>query len=346
MTGVQRYATELLNALDTILENEHKYSQKFNFTCLLPNSKVNISLPDWKNIHLQKCGQLNGNLWEQLELPFFSRKGLLVNLCNIGPLLHFNQIVVFHDASVFAVPYAYSLLFKIKYRVIMQFLGRTARKILTDSQFSKEELSHYLRIKKDKIDVISGGCEHILNILPDYSILDNKELPQIPYLLAVGSLSPHKNLSSAIKAIENFPDSSFNLVIAGGTFSNVFNAVDTTKTNRIIRLGYITDAQLRALYSRAIGFIFPSIYEGFGLPPLEAMTCGCPVLCSNRASLPEVCDDAVLYFNPLDTAEIRNQLNTLINNQEVQVYLKQKGLENAKRFTWKKTAKSLLNFIE
>ena len=115
ITGVQRFAFELLKALDKNLINELKFVQTHNIICLVPNNIDDLLLPNWENITIQKCGKLAGNLWEQIELLFYSRNGLLVNLCNIGPIVHKNQIVVFHDASVYAYPKTYSLGFKIKY---------------------------------------------------------------------------------------------------------------------------------------------------------------------------------------------------------------------------------------
>lgn len=344
-TGVQRFAFELLNALNQILEKDPKFTQNSQLVCLLPNNSEVIKLPGWENIRIQKCGKLKGNLWEQVELPFYARRGLLVDLCNIGPIFHFNQDIIFHDASVFAVPQAYSLSFKIKYRVIMWVLGRTARQILTVSQFSKNELAHYLKISREIIAVISEGYEHILNIKTDDSILKKNGLFQPPFLLAVGSSSPHKNLANVIEAVEMNSADQMKLVIAGGSFSKVFKDVKTINSQRILHLGYVTDGELRSLYSQASGFIFPSIYEGFGLPPLEAMACGCPVLCSNRASLPEVCGDAVLYFDPLNVEEMNNSVTQLLENTSLQDELREKGYERVKVFTWKNTAESLLETL-
>lgn len=344
-TGVQRFALEILNSLDKVASESSGIFPNIQFICLVPPNVQDDLLPKWQTIKIKRAGRLTGNLWEQMELPFLARRGLLLSLCNIGPLLHFDQVVIFHDASVFAVPQAYSLPFKIKYRVILWVLARTARQVLTDSQFSQQELAHYLRIRKEKVGVMPGGCDHILDIEPDESILAEQRLAQKPYLLAVGSSSPHKNLAIVVKAIEKSLDHSFNLVIAGGTFSKVFNAVESVESERIIRLGYVTDAQLRALYSQAVGFIFPSIYEGFGLPPLEAMACGCPVLSSNKASLPEVCGNAALYFDPLDILDIEKQIGQFMNDSMLRDSLKARGFVRAKQFTWEKSAIMLINTI-
>ena len=342
-TGVQRFASELLNALDLVLENKQIGTEVI---CLIPNKAENILLPKWKNICIQKCGRLNGNLWEQLELSFYARRGLLIDLCNIGPILHLNQIVVFHDASVFAVPQTYSLAFKMKYRFIMGVLSHTARRILTVSQFSKKELARYLKLNEERITVISEGCEHILKTSREDSILNDRRLPHTPFLFAVGSAGLHKNLTNVIKAIEANGDHSIPLVIAGGSFSKVFKNAKNFDSKNIVPIGYVTDGTLRTLYSLAVGFIFPSVYEGFGLPPLEAMACGCPVICSNRASMPEICGDAALYFDPLNIADIQFQIQRLANDPLLQETLRQKGFLRAQQFTWEGTAQSFLNILE
>ena len=343
-TGVQRFALEILNSLDKLLNS--KKTLKANIICLVPPDMIQDSFPKWQNISIHACGFMHGNLWEQLELPFYARKGVLLNLCNIGPLFHFSQIVVIHDASVFAVPEAYSTIFKLKYKLIYFVLSRTAKRVITVSQFSKMELGHYLKIKESKITVIPEGCEHILRAEMDNSILDKFSLHGQPFLLAVGSSSLHKNVNSVVKAM-NLPHEKLpNLVIAGGNFSKVFSKMDSSQDEGIIRLGYVTDGQLRALYENAVAFIFPSLYEGFGLPPLEAMSCGCPVICSNRASIPEICGDAVLYFDPTNITDIKTQIQRLVDDLPTQALLKQKGILRVQYFTWERAAQSLLPIIE
>ena len=343
-TGVQRFALEILNGLDNILNS--KNALKSNYICLVPTDTIRNSFPKWQNISIQECGFMHGNLWEQLELPFFARKGLLLDLCNIGPLFHPSQIIVIHDASVFAVPEAYSTLFKLKYKLVYYFLSRTAEKVITVSQFSKRELSRYLKINADRIAVIPEGCEHILRAELDVSILDKYSLCTQPYLLAVGSSSLHKNLNSVIKAINLTHEKLPNLVITGGRFSKVFTQTDRSQDEGITHLGYVSDGQLRALYENAVAFIFPSLYEGFGLPPLEAMRCGCPVICSNSASIPEICGDAALYFDPTNLSEIRSQIQHLVDNPPTQKLLKQNGVLRAQSFTWDRAAQSLLTILK
>ena len=133
--------------------------------------------------------------------------------------------------------------------------------------------------------------------------------------------------------------------MAGGSFSKVFAKTNSIESPNILHLGYVTNEQLRALYENATAFVFPSLYEGFGLPPLEAMACGCPVLCSNRASLPEVCGDAALYFDPMNTPEIISRISELMGNPELQSALKAKGWEQASLYTWEQAARQLVEAI-
>lgn len=344
-TGVQRFAFELLNALDMLLESDQTFINSTKIICLVPNKTKGYLLPHWKNIQIVVSGHLQDNLWEQIELPFLSRQGLLLNLCNIGPIFHFNQITVLHDASVFAVPETYSFLFKMKYRLIMWILGRTSKQILTVSNFSKKELARYLKIRENKISIIPEGCEHILSVSPDENILVDGRLPLTPYLLMVGSSSLHKNINTVIEAIELINDFPIPLVIAGGSFSNVFKTYNQYESQNIISLGYVTESELRTLFSKAIGFIFPSKYEGFGLPPLEAMACGCPVICSINASIPEICGDAALYFNPYNIDEIASQIEYLVSDSSLRESLKKKGYIRSKLFTWNDSAKMLLKLL-
>lgn len=327
------------------LDKVFKPDSQLEFICLLPSCAKPENLPQYKHIRYEICGRLDGNLWEQIELPFFARQGLLINLCNIGPLFHFDQIIYLYDASVFAVPQAYSFAFKLKYKLIFFILGRTSRIVLTTSKFSRRELARYVKIPEDKILVIYGGCDHILNIQADDSVIQKYCLTDVQYFLTVGSASAHKNVQVVEKVMENRKGEALKLVIAGGNFSRVFTEIKQEESNTIKRIGYVTDGELKSLYSHAFGLIFPSIYEGFGLPPLEAMACGCPVISSNQASLPEVCGDAVQYFEPQNIQELNDLIDGWFRNPTIKASFRQKGLERAREFTWEKAAVSLLDVI-
>jgi glycosyltransferase involved in cell wall biosynthesis len=345
VTGVQRFALELLRALDDYLTEHAGLRQEYKFICLVPSNCRDEPLAGWKNVVMEPPGHLNGNLWEQIECPFLARKGLLLSFCNTGPVLHFNQIVIFHDASVFAVPEAYTIPFIIKYRLIMGILARTARQIITVSQFSRTELAKYLRIGREKIALIPEGCEHILQSDPDYSIIVKNAFDQRPFFLVIGSASRHKNVDGVVRAIQKFHRDDLSLVVAGGEYSRVFKPVVGTEAEHIIRVGYVNDSELRALYEKALCLIFPSLYEGFGLPPLEAMACGCPVLSSNKGSLPETYREAASYFDPTSEEEIYQSIKEFLENPALRERSREKGFSLVLQYTWKVAVKSLLNII-
>lgn len=337
VTGVQRYCRELLRALDEQLASGQLDSHGFRVVCLA--SRAARDLPDWKWIQLQTVGQRTGNLWEQLDLPWAARGAVCFSPANAGPYFLPGQVVTIHDASVFAVPQAYSLPFRWKHRTLFRRLGQTARAVLTVSEHSRRELVRWCGIRPEKIRVIAEGREHILRVAADPAVFERLGAGSRPYFLCVGSNSPHKNFSLVLAALARLERQDFDLIIAGGDFSRVFQGQAYALPANARRVGYLPDADLRALYQRAAGFIFPSFYEGFGLPPLEAMTCGCPVLCSNASSLPEVGGDAVLYFDPTDAAQLAGLMERLAADPDLQAGLRQKGACQAEKFSWQSAAR-------
>jgi len=344
ITGVQRYAFELLSQLDILLEEDEYRSLRL--VCLAPPELE--SLPAWKNLEIRRVGRNRGNLWEQIDLPFQTRGSLLFSPANTGPFYVSNQVLTFHDASVFAMPEAYSLAFRAKYWFIFKNLVRSAKLILTDSLFSQQELARYLRVPADRFRVISLGGDHFQAIQSDPTILQKHGLSKGSYLLTVANQSRHKNFDCVLKAAR-LVKSRVDFVAVGGSFQQVFHPngrieAETLPSN-VRSLGYISDNQLKALYENALGYIFPSLYEGFGLPVLEAMNCGCPILCSTAASLPEVGGEAALYFDPLDANSLAAVIERLLTDSALKSDLRGRGLQQAAHFTWGKTARETLEAL-
>ena len=336
LTGVQRYAHELLNAFDVL-------NPDMELICLAPPEE--FTRPAWKNIELRIIGRNHGNLWEQVDLPLWLKGEFLFSPCNIGPAFYRNQSVTFHDASVFAVPQAYSRTFKAKYKFVFQQLARRAHSIFTDSKFSQHELTRYLRCDTSRFEVISLGGDHLQYIQADESFLQTYKLHDQPYILMVASQSPHKNMPRLLEAIVGL-EGETKFALAGGSFKSVFQNIESQSLpSNVIQLGYINDAKLKALYEHALGFILPSYYEGFGLPILEAMNFGCPVISSRAASLPEVGGEAALYFDPFNVADIKEKIAAFISNPPLQEKLRQSGKIHAAQFTWIKTAKRTLELL-
>jgi glycosyltransferase involved in cell wall biosynthesis len=341
VTGVQRYALELFRQMDVILQ-EQEY-QQLRVICLAPpDARLR---PDWQTIELRRVGFNPGNLWEQLDLPIYARGQLLFSPANTGPLFYSKQVITFHDAAVFAVPAAYSPLFRAKYSIIFQVLARIARLMLTDSLFSQRELSHYLGVPEQRFRVIPLGGDHLSAISVDTRILEKHKLTRNSYLLLVASQSLHKNFARVLLAADQIratqpADVAF--AAAGGS-NIIFQQTEAQSLRPNVRmLGYVNDSELKALYENALGFIFPSIYEGFGLPILEAMNCGCPVLCSTAASLPEVAGSAALYFDPNNVAELTALIKQFLREPGLRSDLQVQGREQAKAFSWEKTARITL----
>lgn len=340
-TGVQRYAQEIMKGFDLLLGADQTGYAGIRMRCLVPPG-TDLNVP-WKHIPCEAVGIHRGNLWEQIDLPFHLKGGFLFSPANTGPLFHANQAVTFHDASVFAVPRAYLFAFKLKYRLIFFSLSRLAKVKFTDSKFSQQELALYLRRPAHEFKVIPLAGDHIHRAPPDLQILKKLNLVKNGYYLAVGSHSLHKNISALRSAIE-MTKCDVKYVFAGGEFNKVFNqASDRAERANIIKAGYVTDEELKALYLNALGYVFPSSYEGFGIPVLEAMQCGCPVICSRAASLPEAAGEAALYFDPSRPDELAGALDALFYDLPLREELVRAGHRQAAKFSWSLAARSTLD---
>lgn len=229
--------------------------------------------------------------------------------------------------------------------------------IITDSQNSKKDINEITGINLDKITVVPLAASEDFKPINDQLILDKIQsryhLPK-KYLLYVGDVNWNKNISGLLKAYAAIGNE-FKLVLVGGSFlKNSLSEVkeinkiidDLGITNNIIKLGFVPDADLVAVYNLASVYIQPSFYEGFGLPVLEAMSCGCPVLSSNKSSLPEIGGNAIGYFDPENTTEMSSNLISMMEDVKLRNELRKKGLIQAKKFSWDKTAKETLKVYE
>ena len=334
ITGVQRYALELSKELKKL---------RPELCFIAPRNVVHHELAELLGAEIR--GRLTGHAWEQFELPRYARGGLLLSLSNTAPLTKREQLVVLHDASMFAVPDTYSFAFRNWYRLLFTQLSRSALEVITVSRFSQQELAHYCGVPAGRFTVIYEGAQHIRAMPAEPGILERQGLRCKPYLLVVGSRSPHKNFKRLVEALVQLGETPFDVVVAGGTNAKVFTKAEVLPGS-VKHVGYVSDAELRALYEHADGFVHPSYYEGFGLPPLEAMACGCPVVVSNAASMPEVCGDAALYFDAHDSADLANKVQQLMRDEALRQRLRQSGRERAEHFTWRKCAEEVSERID
>ena len=343
ITGVQRFALEVVKAIDDSIMDEPIRSVFSGIHILVPRNAKQV--PVLKNIDVKIIGHRLGHAWEQIDLPFATRGGLLLSLCQIGPLAISRQIVVMHDASVYGVPFAFSAPFRIWYKIVMPLLGRRAQKILTVSEFSRNELSRYCGIDASKLHVIPEGKEHVLNVTRDASVLAKHNLNGQRFVLAVSSMNPNKNFQSVVSAVEMLDGLDCKVVIAGGTDPRVFGS-GKDLPDKVVHVGYVSDGELRSLYEAAMAFIYPSFYEGFGLPPLEAMALGCPVIVSKRASMPEVCGEAALYCDPNRPEDIAVCIRRLVEEPQFGEKMRRLGRAQAAPYTWRRSAHAILDIAE
>jgi glycosyltransferase involved in cell wall biosynthesis len=230
---------------------------------------------------------------------------------------------------------------------------RRSTRVITDSSYTKNEATEYLDIAAEMITPIHLGVDHdVFKTYPREALdICRREL-SLPerFLLFVGTREPRKNLGRLIQAYAELPEcvqQEYNLVLVGPRGWGESDWVTAKKLGkRVMVLQYLDMQRLALTYNLASALAYPSLYEGFGLPPLEAMACGCPVVASQVASLPEVCGDAVCYVDPKEVQSIAGGINRVLTDDEFRRCLIQKGLERARLFTWEKTARETLAVFE
>jgi len=335
-TGVQRVARELVMALDAL-------APPGRWALLTPPGSGVLPL---QHIAQQPVGYrgLPWHLWEQTVLPWAARDGLLLSLAGSAPFLARRQAALLHDAAVFDHPEAYTRSFVAWYRRLFRRLALRAERLFTVSSFSQARLALALAVPAQRFTVLPNGCDHMDAIVPDPTILERHGLVNRRFLLAVASANPTKNLPALLAAFAALPGADgLRLVIVGGSNTRVFSdTAGATDPPGVIRTGTLDDAPLKALYGAAAALVFPSLYEGFGLPPLEAMACGCPVAAARAASLPEVCGDAARYFDPSSVPAITAALRDVLHDAALRQCLQAAGRERAAAHRWSRPAAGLL----
>ena len=341
-TGVQRFAHGVVSALDRRLQ-----AQQADREVILLAPPNSAQLEDLRAIRQHQVGWENCSptVWEQIVLPWSARGGTLLCLSGSAPFFARQCIPTIHDAAVFLHPQAYSRSFVAWYRLLFRHLALSAPVILTVSRSSAADLSAYL--PNATFRVVSNSAEHITSVVPDSSILQALRLNAGGYLLAVGSLNPTKNFVKLVNAYaKSMLSSRIPLVIVGAVNADVFRGGESIFDHANVRwAGRVSDAQLRALYEHAATFVFPSVYEGFGIPPLEAMHCGCPVIASSASSVPEVCGDAASYIDPMDGEAMMATVETLLTDDSRRQELIKKGYLRSQAFSWDRSAESLLSVL-
>jgi glycosyltransferase involved in cell wall biosynthesis len=343
VSGVQRFAAEVVKAIDRLIDQQQlpERLNGANWTLLVPsNAEERLSL---KHIGIAKIGKRTGHVWDQIDLALAARSGILISLANSGPVFHRRHHIVLHDAQVFRHPEFFSRSYGRFHRCLGRLYARTAR-IATVSHFSQRELSDVLKIPLEDISVCSNSAEHLAGIPADNAILHRLKLVPGRYFLAIGSNKPNKNVELATRAIRSLP-ADYPLVIVGAANQRVFGRSGAVTDDRVISTGHISDASMAALYGQATALIFPSLYEGFGVPPLEAMVFGCPVIVSDIAVLREVCGDAAEYCSPTDPEHLARLMRERIERGALSEAELACQLRQRSRYTWISSARAMVNSI-
>ncbi len=353
-TGVEWYSYHLIQKLKEI---PLKAGDKF---ILYSPSELRgelAELPDqWQNKVLTWPLKY---LWTQIRLSLetlVDPPDLLFVSAHILPFLcPVKSVLVIHDLGFEELPEYYSSWQKVYYSWTHRYSFRKAAKIIVPSEFTKKEVIKLYRVAEDKIKVVPEGYnEEIFHLMDDRAKIAavlNKYGVGGSYFLYVGRLEKKKNIKGLIEAyhqlvLSNIQPSIPSLVLVGKPgygYREIRNRI--SKIKKIKEIGYIDKDDLVYLYSGALAFVYPSFYEGFGVPLLEAMACGCPVLASNRSSIPEVGGQAVLNFNPEDINDIVGAMQKIIDDRNLREGLKQKGLERVKLFSWQRCAQETMKIL-
>lgn len=332
MTGIQRFAYEISNSLIQIADEP--------VVVLAPqNIREEYDIHNWD---VRKIGGKGSHFWEQLTLSRYMKKHfngeILLHLSGLGPIGYTNNVMTIHDVSYLIFPRSFSWTYRLYYRFMTPIAARRAKHILIVSEFSKREIIRYLHIDESKISVV-------YNAVHSYALAPKEDAPR--YILSVCNLSPRKNLRRLIEAYLQIPNKDFDLYLIGGgdaVFSNP-NLQPYQNVPHIHFLGYVDNAQLRHYYRNAIAFISPSLYEGFGIPNIEAMQQKCAIAVSDIPAYHEVCGDAAVYFDPLDEQDIRDKMVEITHNEALRSTLIEKGDTQLQRFSWEQSARQIIKIL-
>ncbi len=340
LTGVQRYARETLAALDRLLPS----STLAGLPCTLLAPAGTIA-PPLQHIAFETVGRRTGHAWEQVDLPRRVSRGLLLGFGFTGPLALRRQIVTLHDAAVLRVPQSYRPAFRWGYRGLVSVLARRAARVLAVSGFGAAEARACFGAPPARLRLVTEGWQHMTAIAPDFSVLDRHALRDQPFLLAVSSPTPSKNFALIERALALMGADAPRCVVVGDLTPGLAGA-PADRPASMQCLGRVADGELKALYASARAFVFPSLYEGFGIPPLEAMSCGCPVLASTAPAVVETCADAALYFDPTDPLALASAIRSVWTDAALRSGLAAAAQRRLACFSWERGARMHLDIIE
>ena len=343
-TGVARYAREVTLALDQLLAERHPLTRGLELDLVVPRLPANalqLRAMSTRVVHEFNRPRLP-QAWVQFQLPRHVKGGLL-SFCNLAPVMVRRQIACIHDLQTFTSPRSYSRGFRLAHRVILPLLGRRAERVTTVSKLSRDELIGRGVAPAEKIVVTYNGSDHALRWRPELSRLD---LPTArPFVLCLPRNQAHKNPELLFRLAQPLERMGVDMLMMGDVDGDLIAKLGQSGASNIRLLGRISDDDFAATLSRALCFLFPSRMEGFGLPVVEAMTWGCPVIASTAPCLPEICGDAALFADPDDDAGWLSAIGRLLAGPQAGASLAAAGRRRAQDFTWRGIALIYLNIM-
>jgi glycosyltransferase involved in cell wall biosynthesis len=361
--GAGNYIIQLIRAIARRLaiDDSQATSQvdRLEFVIFIQKSRlVLLNVEETPNLRLAVIPNISPSmrvLWEQVSLPGLAKShqiDLLHSLHYTMPLAYPGQTVVtFHDMTFFLFPHHHTLLKRYFFRFFIHTSSRQAAALIADSESTRQDAIRLAGVPSDKIFTAPLGVTQEFHPIREYTILlqarQKYHLPE-RFLLYVGMIEPRKNLPTLLQAYATIADQmpDHRLVVVGPKGWMVENILQLTGrlniSDKVHFTGYVEQADLPLIYNMADVFIYPSVYEGFGLPVLEAMACGTPVVTSNVSSMPEIVGDAGVLLAPNDSQALAHSLLELINDPVNRQRLSIKGLERAAAFTWDRTAEKTI----
>jgi glycosyltransferase involved in cell wall biosynthesis len=350
ITGVQRYSRELVTAWDDLLATGSIDASLFEFVILVPRGPFSSPV-ELKHIQVRRVGRLQGHAWTQLEFPLHARDGVMFSPSNIHPAVTLGQsggVVTVHALAHRYFPSSYSIGFRSLYRLLLSRSMACAQAVITVSEAERRNIVGIYPWVRNRIFVVHLGASHFRrSTAPALGQAANLG----EYVLWVGTLSKLKNAQSVVDAVallsERMP---LRLVVVGandGSFAHCGLRIPSRIGGRVEFRGQLNDSSvLSDLYRNALCFAFTSLYESFGLGPLEAMKHGCPVVVSDIPALREICADAALFCDPCNPADVARQITFLAHNPGLRNEFRNRGLERASLFTWETCAKKTFRILQ
>lgn len=335
VTGVHRYAIEIVKKLIEFGEDVE---------ILVPPNMAFASNPFPQKLIREVKGYKSRLLWEHLSLPAYLKKQkdyVLLSLCNIGTLYDKNQILCIHDMSYAVNPSWFTKSFARYYKIMIPRLARRAKRLITVSEFSKRQITEQLGINYNDVSVVYNAPADKFNVRTNNDINYTKD----DFFLFVGSMDPRKNINLIIDFFSKPENADQKLIIVGAKIKS-FNEVSFRIPSNVTVLDQCDDNGLADLYRRAKAMINPSFYEGFGIPVVEAMASGCPLILSNLEVYREIAEEGAIYFDPYSIESLEAAIKQFLNadKDEIQMLI-DKNVSRSKHFSWEKSSNALLNVI-